>query len=62
MADTCDIVVIGGGPGGSAVATFLSDAGYAVTIVERERFPREHVGGALLPASIPRLEKAGARR
>ena len=59
MADTCDIVVIGGGPGGSAVATFLSDAGYAVTIVERERFPREHVGESLLPASIPILEQLG---
>ena len=59
MADTCDIVVIGGGPGGSTVATFLSDAGYAVTIVERERFPREHVGESLLPASIPILEQLG---
>ena len=59
MTDSCDILVLGGGPAGSASATMLSDAGYNVVILERERFPREHVGESLLPASIPILEQIG---
>ena len=59
MTDSCDIIVIGGGPGGSACATLLADQGYSVVLLERERFPREHVGESLLPASIPVLEQIG---
>ncbi len=59
MAESCDIVVIGGGPGGSACATLLADQGYRVTLLERAKFPREHVGESLLPASIPVLEQIG---
>ena len=59
MTDSCDILVLGGGPAGSASATMLSDAGYKVVILEREKFPREHVGESLLPASIPILEQIG---
>ncbi len=59
MAESCDIVVIGGGPGGSACATLLADQGYRVVLLERARFPREHVGESLLPASIPVLEQIG---
>lgn len=59
MAESRDIVVIGGGPGGSTCATLLADQGYRVTLLERARFPREHVGESLLPASIPVLEQIG---
>lgn len=44
-----DVVVIGGGPAGSSTASFLRQRGLAVTVFERERFPREHVGESLLP-------------
>ncbi len=54
-----DIVVIGGGPGGSAAATMLARQGWTVLLLERERFPRDHVGESLLPASIPVLEELG---
>lgn len=54
-----DIVVIGGGPGGSTVATMLSRQGFSVMLLERERFPREHVGESLLPASMPILDELG---
>ena len=54
-----DIVVIGGGPAGAAAATMLARQGWSVTLLERERFPRDHVGESLLPASIPILEELG---
>ena len=56
---TPDVVVIGGGPAGSTAATMLARQGASVLLLERERFPREHVGESLLPASIPVLEELG---
>ena len=53
------IVVIGGGPAGSCVSTLLARRGYPVILLERERFPRAHVGESLLPASIPILQDLG---
>ncbi len=55
-----DVAVIGGGPAGSAAATMLARQGWRVMLLERERFPREHVGESLLPASMPVLEELGA--
>ncbi len=55
-----DVIVIGGGPAGSAAATMLAVQGIRVLLLERERFPRDHVGESLLPASIPVLEELGA--
>ena len=55
-----DVVVIGGGPGGSTAAALLARHGFDVTLLERERFPREHVGESLLPASMPILQELGA--
>jgi len=52
--------VIGGGPAGSTAATMLARMGWRVRLFERERFPREHVGESLLPASMPLLEELGA--
>ena len=56
---SCEVVVIGGGPAGSTSATMLARQGVSVLLLERERFPREHVGESLLPASIPVLEELG---
>lgn len=56
---SCEVVVIGGGPAGSTSATMLARQGVRVLLLERERFPREHVGESLLPASIPVLEELG---
>ena len=55
-----DVIVIGGGPAGSTAATMLARKGWEVTVLERARFPRDHVGESLLPASIPILEELGA--
>ena len=54
-----DVVVIGGGPGGSTAATMLARKGWRVLLFERERFPRHHVGESLLPASLPVLDELG---
>jgi flavin-dependent dehydrogenase len=54
-----DVIVIGGGPAGSTAATMLTRRGFAVTLLERERFPREHIGESLLPASMPILHELG---
>ena len=54
-----DVVVVGGGPAGSTAATMLASQGLDVLLLERERFPREHVGESMLPASIPVLQELG---
>jgi flavin-dependent dehydrogenase len=54
-----DVLVVGGGPGGSSAATFLARGGLTVAVAEREAFPRFHVGESLLPANLPVLERLG---
>lgn len=56
---SADVIVIGGGPAGSAAATMLARKGWGVLLLEREYFPRHHVGESLLPASLPVLEELG---
>ncbi|MDI1443875.1 NAD(P)/FAD-dependent oxidoreductase [Polyangium sp. 6x1] len=56
-----DAIVIGGGPAGSSVATYLGREGRRVLVLERERFPREHIGESLLPGVLPYLDALGAR-
>ena len=57
--ETVDVVIIGGGPGGSTAATMLARKGWQVLLLEREHFPRAHVGESLLPATLPVLEELG---
>ncbi|MBT8231410.1 MAG: FAD-dependent oxidoreductase [Saprospiraceae bacterium] len=54
-----DIIVIGGGPAGSTVATKLVRQGFSVRLFEKEKFPRPHVGESLLPFCYPIFEDLG---
>ncbi|HVB43865.1 MAG TPA: NAD(P)/FAD-dependent oxidoreductase [Streptosporangiaceae bacterium] len=61
MRQSTQILVIGGGPAGSTAAGLLVKEGLQVTVVERERFPRYHIGESILPSSMPILGLLGAR-
>jgi len=54
-----DVVVIGGGPGGSTIGTLLALEGLSVVQLEKARHPRFHVGESLLPNNLPILERLG---
>lgn len=55
-----DVVVVGGGPGGSAASAILARRGHRVLVVEREPFPRFHIGESQLPWLNGILEEIGA--
>jgi halogenation protein CepH len=50
--ESFDLVVVGGGPGGSTTASFAAMQGHRVLLLERERFPRHQIGESLLPVTI----------
>ena len=54
-----DVVVIGGGPAGSTVATLLSQWGRRVLLLEKEHFPRHHIGESLLPLASRVMQRLG---
>jgi FADH2-dependent halogenase len=60
MKDTIyDALVLGCGPGGSSAATFLARAGKRVLALEKEVFPRFHIGESLLPCNMAIFEEMG---
>jgi halogenation protein CepH len=47
-----DLIVVGGGPGGATVATFVAMQGHKVLLLEKERFPVHKIGESLLPSTV----------
>ncbi len=56
-----DVIVVGGGPAGSTVATLLADRGERVLLLEKAHHPRFHIGESLLPLNVPLLEQLGVK-
>jgi len=56
-----DVAIIGGGPAGSTAATLLARHGRSVVVLEREKFPRFHIGESLLPYSMATFERLGVQ-
>ena len=54
-----DAIVVGGGPAGSTTGALLAEKGHDVLIVEKEKFPRYHVGESLMPFCYFPLERLG---
>ena len=54
-----DVIVIGAGPAGSSSAAILAGYGHRVLILEREKFPRYHIGESLLPFTFQPLQRLG---
>lgn len=59
--ETHDVIVVGGGPAGSTAASLLSRRGHDVLLLEKEKFPREHVGESMLPFCYRLFEDLGVR-
>jgi len=58
-ANHFEVIVIGGGPAGSAAAAVLAEHGHRVLVLEREKFPRYHIGESLIPFTYQPLERLG---
>jgi len=59
MKPNYDVIVIGGGPAGSTAAAVLAMKGRSVLLLEREKFPRYHIGESLIPYTYFTLERLG---
>jgi len=55
-----DVAIVGGGPGGSTAAAFARKHNLTVLVLEKERFPRFHIGESLLPMGNALLRETGA--
>src|SRR5882724_3509492 len=57
--DNFEVIIIGAGPAGSSAASLLQEHGHRVLVLEREKFPRYHIGESLLPFTFYPLKRLG---
>ncbi|HEY0431553.1 MAG TPA: NAD(P)/FAD-dependent oxidoreductase [Pyrinomonadaceae bacterium] len=57
--NTFDVIVMGGGPAGSTVASILAREGRKVVLFEKERFPRHHIGESLMTDTYFTFQRMG---
>jgi len=54
-----DVIIIGAGPAGSTAAALLAEKGRRVLVLEKEKFPRYHIGESMMPFCWFTLERLG---
>ncbi len=54
-----DVIIIGGGPAGAALGSYLSMAGVSNTIIEKANHPRDHVGESLVTNTTRIFQEIG---
>ena len=59
MHENYDVIIIGAGPAGSCAAAILAEYGHRTLVLEREKFPRYHIGESLIPFTYGPLERIG---
>ncbi len=59
QANNYDAIIVGGGPCGATAATILAIHGKKVIVLEKEKFPRYHIGESLLPYCYFVFERLG---
>jgi flavin-dependent dehydrogenase len=59
MSENFDVIIIDGGPAGSSAAAILAEKGRRALILEREKFPRYHIGESMLPFAFQPLQRLG---
>jgi flavin-dependent dehydrogenase len=59
MKTDYDVLIIGGGPSGASAGTILAEHGHRALILEREKFPRYHIGESLIPFTYQPMERLG---